>query len=198
MAFSKNNKRYFRVAIFGSARIKKHDEEYKEVYKLAKILARKGIDVVTGGGPGLMEAASAGHKAGNKNSGAKTIGLNIKLPKEQKPNKHLDIKKEYSTFTSRLEKFMQLSDVVVVAHGGVGTLLELFYAWQLLQVGKIDKRPIILMGEMWRGLLLWLQKEPLKRKFFDEKDIEMLYLVNNYREAIALIDEAHKNFMKLD
>lgn len=185
-------KQSFRVAIFGSARIKKNDPVYKEVFSLARFLGERGIDVVTGGGAGLMEAANAGHKKGSLKTGAKSIGLNIKLPREQKPNKHLDIKKEYSKFTSRLQTFMELSDAVIVAPGGVGTLLEMMYSWQLVQVGHVAPKPIILMGNMWRGLLVWLEKEPLRKGFFEECDYEMLYWVHNCSEAIALIDTFRK------
>lgn len=181
----------FRVAIFGSARIRKNDPVYRQVFTLAEMLGKRGIDVVTGGGPGLMNAANAGHRKSNKITGAQSIGLNIKLPREQKNNPHLDIKREYHVFTDRLERFMSLSDAVVVAPGGVGTLLEFFYAWQLVQVGHVKKKPIILMGDMWRDFLMWLEKEPLKNEFFSEEDFELLYWVRDAEEAFALIDTAY-------
>ncbi len=187
-----------RVAIFGSARLKRSDPAYKEVYLLAKMIGERGFDVVTGGGPGLMQAANSGHKIGAKKNGSHSIGLNIRLPREQGFNKHLDIKREYNKFSSRLDAFMELSDVIVVASGGIGTLLELFYSWQLVQVGHISRLPIILMGDMWPGLVTWLKKEPLKRDLFDQHDLNMLIAAKDSKTTIKLIDKFHDEmFQKL-
>lgn len=186
----------FRVTIFGSARMKKGHQEYKQVYKLAKMIGERGIDLVTGGGPGIMEAASAGHKIGNKKTKAHTIGLNIKLPHEQKINRYVDIKFEFHRFSERLDNFMLLSNAIVVAHGGVGTLLELVYAWQLMQTKHICNIPLILLGEQWKGLIKWLKNEPLKRKFFNKDDLELLFLAKNYKEAINIINITYKEFRK--
>jgi len=135
----------FRVALFGSARIKPEDFVYQEVVELAKRITKDGFDIVTGGGPGAMEAASYGHQLATKSDDlGKTIGINIQLPFEQHPNKYLDFTETASTFSSRLDTFMLLSHVFVVTPGGIGTLLELFYTWQLMQVGHICKTPIIL------------------------------------------------------
>jgi uncharacterized protein (TIGR00725 family) len=133
---------HYRVAIFGSARIKEGDQKYNDVFNIAKGLAEGGMDVVTGGGPGIMQAANAGHKSASK--GTHSIGLNIKLPFEQDDNKFLDIKKDFDRFSNRLDAFMSLSDAVVVATGGIGTILELFYTWQLVQVQHLCETPIIL------------------------------------------------------
>lgn len=186
----------FRVAIFGSARLKKDSSRYKEVYKLAKMLAERDIDVVTGGGPGLMNAANSGLQDGRKSEGTRSIGLNIKLLRKQKSNKHLDVKKEFSRFTERLDNFMVLSNIVVVAPGGVGTLLELFYSWQLAQVEHICNMPIILMGKMWPDFIKWLEKWPLKRKFFDKQDINLLFLAKDADETIKMIDTAYREYKK--
>jgi len=184
----------FRVSIFGSARIKMGDPRYKQVNALGKMLGEKGIDLVTGGGAGLMVAANSGHKLGSKKSGAHSIGLNIKLPNEQKANKHLDVKKEFSIFSDRLDEFMLLSNVVVVAPGGVGTLLELMYSWQLVQVEHVCNMPIILMGDMWKGFLEWLRENPLKLKMFDEKDYYLLFWAKTPREAMEVINEAYEAY----
>ena len=184
----------FRVTIFGSSRIKKNDPVYKQVYKLAHMVGERGIDVVTGGGPGLMAAASKGHKIGSKKTTAHAIGLGIRLPHEQKFNKSVDVHAEFKRFSSRLDNFMLLSNAIVVAPGGVGTLLELFYTWQLMQVQHICNIPVILMGDMWKGLLKWLKKQPLKRRYFDKKDLELLFVVKDSNQAIRIIDEAHKDF----
>ncbi len=189
-------KREFRVTIFGSARLKKGDEEYSDVYDLAKMIGEKGIDLVTGGGPGVMESASAGHRVGTRKSKAHTIGLNIKLPHEQRMNDYVNVKKQFTRFSERLDNFMLLSNAIVVAHGGVGTLLELFYSWQLMQVKKICNTPIILLGKQWKGLIEWLKKEPLKRKFFSKEDLELLFVAKNSKEAIKIIKEAYEEYKK--
>jgi uncharacterized protein (TIGR00730 family) len=188
--------KHFRVAIFGSARIQRDDSVYNEVYSLAKLISEAGMDIVTGGGPGLMDAASAGHFAARKDERAHSVGLRIKLPKEESEATHLNIKKEFNQFSNRLSSFMQLSKTVVVAPGGVGTLLELFYAWQLLQVKKITGVPIILFGDMWIDLLYWVKEWQLDTGLISPKDLDLLFIAKNYREAFEIINEAHQNFLK--
>lgn len=188
----------FRVTVFGSARIRKSDKIYGEIFKLGKALGERRIDIVNGGGPGLMNAVSAGHKAGRKNNGAHAIGLNIKLPHEQKANNNLTLVKEFGRFSKRLDSFMLLSDVVVVAPGGLGTLLELFYTWQLVQVEQICNIPIILLGDMWDGLVDWLESQPLKRKYFDKSDLYSIFVAKNSKEAIEIIDKAREYYKKRD
>ncbi len=189
-------KHEFRVTIFGSSRMKQSDKEYKEVYKLAKMIGKRGIDLITGGGPGIMESASAGHRTGTKKTKARTIGLNIKLPHEQRTNPYITVKKEFTRFSERLDNFMLLSNAIVVAHGGIGTTLELFYAWQLMQVKHICNIPIILLGQQWLGLIKWLKKEPLKRKFFQKQDLELLFIAKNANEAIKIVDTCYKDYKK--
>lgn len=184
-------KRRFRVTIFGSARTKPNSSDYKLVYTLGKLLGERGIDLVTGGGPGTMEASSKGHKAGRKNKKTKTIGLGIKLPKQQKFNKSIDIRKQFKRFSNRLDNFMLLSNAIVITPGGVGTLLEFFYAWQLMQVNQICHIPIILLGKQWPSLIKWLEKQVLTRKMFDKKDINLLFLANDCNEALKVIDKAY-------
>ena len=186
----------FRVTVFGSARIKKGDRVYKEVKSLAKMLGKRGFDIVTGGGPGLMEAANSGHMEGNGKNGAHSIGIGIKLPREQRLNTHLDIKKEFNRFSNRLDTFMSLSNAVVVAPGGVGTLVELFYTWQLVQVKQICNIPIILLGKQWPPLIKWLEKNPLKSGFFKKEDLKLLFLAKNAKEAVKMIDMAHQEYEK--
>ena len=186
----------FRVAIFGSARIKKNDVLYKQVRNVGTMLVERDIDIVTGGGPGLMEAANSGHRAGSKETGAYSIGLNIKLPREQKTNKHLDLKKEFAVFSERLDAFMKLSNVVVVAPGGVGTLLELMYAWQLVQVEHIKSIPIILLGGVWDGFGEWLRTEPMRKNYFKKEDLKLLFFTRKTEEVIEIIDEVYNEFRK--
>ncbi len=186
----------FHVTIFGSARIKKGDKEYEDVYNLAKIIGERGISLVTGGGPGVMRAANTGHIAGSQKTKAYTVGLGISLPHEQRIDPYVDIKKKFTRFSERLDKFMLLSNVIVVAPGGIGTMLELFFAWQLMQVKHISGIPIILLGEQWKGLLQWLRKTPLKRRFFSKEDLKLLFYAKNYNEAMEIINVSYEESKK--
>ena len=188
-------KRHFRVTIFGSARITPSDPVWQEVYKLAHMIAQENIDIVTGGGPGIMHAASKGHRDGRKNEDTHTIGLNIKIPAEQKPNRHLDIKKEFDRFSERLDTFMKLSDAVVVAPGGVGTLLELAYTWQLIQVKHICNIPIILLGDIWEEFLNWVKKNPLKQGFLSKKDLFRLFIAKDCIDAFRIIKKFYNGYL---
>ncbi len=178
---------HFRVVVFGSARIKKEDERYKLTYELAKQIAKHDIDIVTGGGPGIMEAANAGHHAGRNGNYCHSIGITVRLPHEENYNSHLDVRKHFTRFSSRLDQFMVLSDVVVVMPGGVGTCLEFFYTWQLTQVKHISRIPIILMGEMWEGMYDWIQNEPLKKGFISSSDLDNISTAKTAKEALAII-----------
>jgi uncharacterized protein (TIGR00730 family) len=180
---------HYRVAIFGSARIEEGDQDYMDVFQIAKGLAESGFDIVTGGGPGLMQAANAGTQSAH--SDAYSIGLNITLPREQASNAFLDIKQEFDRFSSRLDTFMALSDAVVVAPGGIGTLLELFYAWQLVQVERICETPIILFGELWTNLLRWLETEVMPRHLFLQSDMHMIFHVKEPDQVVTLIKKIH-------
>ena len=193
------NKNHFRVAIFGSARLKPNHPAYKLVYQLAKSVAKENIDLITGGGPGLMDAASKGHHAGRKIKGKNqndihSIGLTIKLPHEQYDGYHLDIKKDFAKFSNRLDNFMKLSNVVVVAPGGIGTVLEFFYTWQLLQVKQLCDIPIIMLGSMWEGLIDWVAKQPLKRGLVSKEDFKSIFIVKNNAQAMKIINEAKEAF----
>ena len=187
---------HYRVAIFGSARIRPEDKEYKDIYCIAKGFAEAGLDVVTGGGPGLMEAANAGHRSAG--SGTHSIGLNIKLPFEQEGNRYLDIKKDFDRFSSRLDTFMSLSDAVVVATGGIGTLLELFYSWQLIQVRHVCETPIVLFGDMWGGLMNWLKAEVITRGLFSIRDMDHVFHITAPEEVVRFIKKVYEDRSKVD
>jgi|TARA_X000001036_G_scaffold194983_1_gene183888 uncharacterized protein (TIGR00730 family) len=185
---------YFRVSIFGSARIKPETHEYKQVYELAKKLVKNKVDIVTGGGPGLMEAANLGAK--NVKSKSKSFGLHIDLPFETSPNEHLDITYHHKRFSSRLDEFMRISHAVIVTPGGIGTVLELLYTWQLIQVNHISKRPVILLGDMWNGLIEWMKSEPLKKRLMDGSDFDHIKVVQNIDDVVILLKPLINDFYK--
>ncbi|MEM1607454.1 MAG: LOG family protein [Candidatus Bathyarchaeia archaeon] len=182
----------FTVAIFGSARIERGSRIYWEIYELARLIGEAGMNIVTGGGPGLMNAASEGHKAGRRSGEAKSIGLKIKLPFKEVESSHLDIKKEFDRFSHRLDEFMSIANAVVVAPGGVGTLLELAYTWQLLQVKHISNIPVILLGDMWLDFLEWVKRWPLKHQLLDPEDVALLYPARSVQEAFNIIMETYQ------
>jgi uncharacterized protein (TIGR00730 family) len=181
---------YYRVCIFGSARIRSESPAYIQVIELAEKLASHGIDILTGGGPGLMEAANLGAKRGFEKieKKGKSFGLSIELPFEPRPNRHLDIKRHHHKFSSRLDDFMRLSHAVVVTPGGIGTLLELFFCWQLIQVNHAPSRPIVLLGkEYWQGIYDWLLAVPLNRGLISAPDFAPLKLTDTVDEAADLV-----------
>ncbi len=188
----------FRVAIFGSARVPEEAQVFKETHELAYQIAQMGADLITGGGPGLMEAAATGHTAGDTNGEVESIGLNIRLPFEQKPNEGLDVMETHDRFSTRLDDFMLLSNAVVVMPGGVGTCLEFFYTWQLIQVNHICKIPVILVGEMWRTLIHWVIDQPLKKGYLSSGDLDFIVVVDKAEEAVELIKKAKEEFESND
>jgi hypothetical protein len=186
----------FRVCIFGSARIKPQDPIYRDVFRLAQNLSERGVDVVTGGGPGLMAAANRGTLAA-KHRRSRSYGLPLDLPSLIEPaNRHLDYSSAHKRFSSRLDEFIRLTHAVVVAPGGIGTLLELMYVWQLLQLRTIDPRPTILLGkDYWSGLLEWMKSAPVAMRLADPRDLECLCLVDTPEEALAILDNAQAEFL---
>lgn len=190
------NKNQFRIAIFGSARVKEDDKLYKQVFNLAEKIGKKGFDVVTGGGTGLMKAANAGHQKGKKDLNAHSVGLIIELPWEAKANKYLDIKNHFDRFSERLDQFMILSNVVVVMPGGIGTCLEFFYSWQLTQVKHLCSMPIILIGDMWDKLMQWAEENMLKPGHISPGDLTNVRIAKDNKEAMKLINKAYEVFEK--
>jgi len=177
---------FFRVCIFGSARIKQDSPFYKQVEDLAAALASQGVDIVTGGGPGLMEAANKGAKRSSNQS--RSIGLPIELPFESDANSHLDVKHQHRRFSSRLDEFMRISHAVVITPGGIGTVLEMFYTWQLMQVGHIKPRPIILLGkDMWSELIEWLDKWPVRLDLMSTKDFATVRVFDTVDEVMGYL-----------
>jgi uncharacterized protein (TIGR00730 family) len=141
------------VTIFGSARLQPGSFGYEETKRVAAALARMGCDIVTGGGPGLMQAANEGAaSAGEK---ARSLGIRVHLPFEQESNAFVTESFEHRTFFTRLHQFVLTSDAFVVAPGGIGTVLELVMIWQLLQVNHLRDTPLVLIGKLWTGLVEW-------------------------------------------
>jgi uncharacterized protein (TIGR00730 family) len=178
----------FRVCLFGSARIQENDPLYQTVFQLSRELAARGMDIVTGGGPGLMEAANAGVRAAEHQQ-SRSYGLTLDLPSlNEPPNPHLDIKRSHRLFSSRLDEFVRLSHAVVVAPGGIGTLLELVYVWQLLQIGMVEPRPVLLLGaDFWRGLTQWINEIPAGNGFLSPCDMQLVQIVDSIEEVVAAI-----------
>jgi uncharacterized protein (TIGR00730 family) len=141
------------VTIFGSARLKPGSFGYEETKRVAAALARMGCDIVTGGGPGLMQAANEG--AASARGKTRSLGIRVHLPFEQESNAFVTESFEHRTFFTRLHQFVLTSDAFVVAPGGIGTVLELLMVWQLLQVNHLRDAPLVLIGRIWQGLIEW-------------------------------------------
>lgn len=189
--------RFYRVCIFGSARIKPDTKQYADVFELARYLSWEGVDVLTGGGPGLMEAANKGARLGREEKQTKNLsyGLTIQLEFEPEPNKHLDIKRHHHKFSSRLDDFIRLSNSVVCTPGGIGTLLEFFFVWQLIQVKHASPRPIVLLErKFWEGILDWMKQGPLTRGLVGERDFSIIHVVDTPAEAFDIISTHHQEF----
>jgi uncharacterized protein (TIGR00730 family) len=180
---------YYRVTIFGSSRMHPGDVLYAEVRRLAQELAAMGCDIVTGGGPGLMQAANEGELLGDVQNRTYSIGLNVDLPHEQAPNPYVEKLYHHGTFFSRLHHFVQLSSAFVVMRGGIGTTLEALMVWQLCQVGHLQRRPLILVGEMWRHLVEWGREHWIDGdgNLADPDDLEIPVCVDTVDEAVAVI-----------
>ena len=187
-----NHPEIFRVSIFGSARTKEGDPEYKVAYELANELGKRQIGVVTGGGPGQMEAGNKGHD--DACSTSNSIGLTVRLPFEDEGNDFLDMEQHFQKFGNRLDHFMALSNAVVVTAGGIGTCLELFYTLQLTQVKHICPIPIILLDPMWEEILDWLTGSAVKRGFVSEKDLHNVLVAKDVAEALDIIEQTKKAF----
>ncbi|HYH44414.1 MAG TPA: LOG family protein [Thermoanaerobaculia bacterium] len=189
-------RRYFRVAIFGSSRIQPQDESYARVKELARRLSYMGCDIVTGGGPGLMSAANEGARDGAYRYRTRSFGLTILLPIEEQPNPFLDEVAHHPTFFSRLHQFIRLSHVYLVMDGGIGTTLEAMMVWQLLQVRLVKDRPLIFVGPMWRGLRAWVESEVVGHGLASPGDLDVAYWVDDIEQALALVETARNDFLR--
>ncbi len=190
---------FFRVCIFGSARIKPEDALYKTTKELGSLFGKEGIDVLTGGGQGLMEAANIGTLEGktSANTKSKSFGITIELNRYEKPSDHLDIRHHHKRFSSRLDDFMRLSNAIVVVPGGIGTVLELFFSWQLLQLSHITERPVILLdSKFWAGLVEWMRQEMIARGLVYEKELRWIHLVDTPHQALEIVRIEHRKFLE--
>jgi uncharacterized protein (TIGR00730 family) len=183
------------VAIFGSARTHFNNKYYKLAEEIAYDLVQKGYGVITGGGPGIMEAANKGAKRGN----GKSAGINIDLPFEQKPNMFIDRDKliTFDHFFVRKVMFMKYAQGFIVLPGGFGTFDELFEAITLIQTKKIGRFPIVLVGEdYWSGLLDWIHEVMLNQEHnVKTEDLNIFRLVDTAEEAVAYIDQFYSRYL---
>lgn len=182
------------VTIFGSARTEPENKYYKLATRIGKTLSEHGYGIITGGGPGIMEAGNKGAQQG----AAPSVGLNIDLPFEATSNPYIDGDKnlEFDYFFVRKVMFVKYSQAFVVMPGGMGTLDELFEAITLIQTKKIDKFPIILVGStFWNSLLDWMTNTLLNEGTISEEDIELISVVDKPDEVLSIINEFYQNYM---
>ena len=181
----------YRVAIFGSARAQAGTFVYDEVKRAAAAFAELGCDIVTGGGPGLMQAANEGATSVGAREGS--TGIRVSLPFEQDVNPFVEHAFEHKTFFTRLHHFVIASDAFVVMPGGIGTVLEMLMIWQLLQVRHVDKVPLILVGKMWKGLVDWASASMLdpRLRLANPEDLQIPQCLETADEAIAIVRGLH-------
>jgi len=184
----------YRVAIFGSARARAGTEVYEEVRRAAAAFAGMGCDIVTGGGPGLMQAANEGATTVEASD---SVGIRVELPFEQGANPFVEQAYQHGTFFTRLHHFVIASDAFVVVPGGVGTVLETMMIWQLLQVRHVDDVPLVLVGRMWQGLVDWAAKSMLEGplELASPADLRIPQCVDSADEAIAVVREHHARWL---
>jgi uncharacterized protein (TIGR00730 family) len=185
----------YRVTIFGSARAPAGTFGYEETRRAAAALAAMGCDIVTGGGPGLMQAANEGAAAAPER--ARSIGIRVELPFEQDVNAFVAQAFEHRTFFTRLHQFVLASDAFLVAPGGIGTVLEMMMVWQLLQVRHLQDVPLILVGKMWPGLIEWARRSmlALDPPLANLEDLTIPRCVEDADEAIAIVREHHAKWL---
>jgi uncharacterized protein (TIGR00730 family) len=186
----------YRVSIFGSARARPGTFAYDETRRTAAALAEMGCDIITGGGPGLMQAANEGAALAPER--ARSVGIRIELPFEQGVNAFVAEAFEHRTFFTRLHQFVLASDAFVVAPGGVGTVLETMMIWQLLQVKHLQNTPLILVGRMWPALVEWARHSMLSVEppLADVEDLAIPRCVPTADEAIVLLRERHDAWVR--
>jgi uncharacterized protein (TIGR00730 family) len=172
------------VSIFGSARARKGQRYYQDAVDVSEALSRAGYSIITGGGPGIMEAANLGGSKGEGHS----IGLNIKLPFEQEPNEYAETVIHFNYFFARKVMFVKYACAFVALPGGFGTLDEIFEALTLKQTRKIHDFPVILYGsEFWEGLVRWLHDQPLENRMVSRRDLRLFTLTDDPQEVVRSV-----------
>ena len=176
------------VSIFGSARVKPGHPYYKDAVRLAAALSTAGFSIITGGGPGVMEAANRGARKGR----GRSVGLSIDLPKEQQPNAFAELKLDFDYFFVRKVMFVKYASGFVVLPGGFGTLDEMFEALTLKQTGKIHQFPVVLFGtEFWGGLVKWIKQRVLAEKLVSPRDLDLFVVTDDVEEVVHVIERHH-------
>ena len=172
------------VTIFGSARVKPGDEIYERTVTIARKLAENGFNVLTGGGPGIMEAGNKGAREG----GARSVGLNIMLPMDQEPNPYANVKLDFQYFFVRKVMFVKYGQAYIGMPGGLGTLDEIFEALTLIQTHRIKPFPVILVGkDYWSGLADWIRNTLLARNYVSPQDLDLVTLLDDPDEVVNTI-----------
>ena len=178
------------VSIFGSARIGRRNRYYGAARRLAAALVKEGFAIITGGGPGVMEAANRGAKE----AGGVSIGCNIELPFEQGLNEYVDLGMEFRYFFVRKVMFVKYAEAFVIFPGGFGTLDELFEALTLIQTGKVEHFPVVLYGrEYWEGMMQWIREKPLYEEKIAPEDLRLVTITSDIDEACEAITRHHRS-----
>jgi uncharacterized protein (TIGR00730 family) len=181
------------VSIFGSSRAKRNEWSYKTTCKVAEVLSRRGYAIISGGGPGIMEAANRGAKRGKGLS----IGLNISLPEEQKANRYQDKSLHFKHFFARKVMFVKYAAGYVIMPGGFGTLDEFFESLTLMQTGKIRTFPVVLMGtEYWGGLLKWMRTKMVEHRTISKSDLKLFHVTDDPNDAAEFIIKSHRESIR--
>jgi uncharacterized protein (TIGR00730 family) len=183
------------VSIFGSARSRPEDPEYEKAQETAALLTEEGFAVITGGGPGIMEAANRGAYE----AGGLSVGCNIELPFEQRPNAYQTRSLKFKYFFVRKMMFVKYSLGFVIFPGGFGTLDELFEALTLIQTHKIRNFPVVLFGSIyWNGLLTWIREFAMKEGKVSEQDLNLVHLTDSPAEVVQIVLESQSSLRELD
>lgn len=178
------------VSIFGSSRLKANHYYYKKAYKISYRFSKKGYAIITGGGAGIMKAANKGAKEG----GSQSIGLNIKIPPEQTPNKYIDTLLTFKYFFCRKVMFLKYTNACIFLPGGFGTMDEFFEIITLIQTNRINTIPIILIGKkFWKSLEKWIKDYMLEEKMISENDTNVFHITNSPKEAMNIIEVFYKS-----
>lgn len=189
----------YSVTIFGSARAKPGSIAYTETKRCAEALTALGCDIITGGGPGLMQAANEGANEADPGNARQSVGIRIALPFEQSVNPFVEQEFTHETFFTRLHHFVLASDAFIVAPGGIGTVLEAMMVWQLLQVRHIDQgTPFLMVGRMWPGLVAWARQEMLSfdPPLANAEDLELPQCLPDADAAVAVIRAHHARWLQ--